>query len=80
LERGEVVGLDVELVLLPFRVGPADDNHGQSVVGRGRSEATVGSDEDLEAVDREVAPVGVVGALVCRLLVVGSGIDDAGEV
>ena len=61
-------------------VRPAADDQGQVVVGRPRCERPGRAEVDLEAaVHRQPAPVGVVGALQPRLLVVLLGPHRAGD-
>ncbi len=70
LQGLEVVRLGIGLVRRGLRVRPADDEHRQTVVRRDGGPTSVGPDEDLEAIDRQPAPVRVVAPLQHRLFVV----------
>ena len=75
----EVVGFDVGLVRGRLGVGPADDEQGQAVVGGHRGPTPIGADHDLEPVDGQIAPVGVVAPLEHGLVVVLRRLDRLGD-
>ena len=56
-------------------MGPAHHDEREAVVGRQCGPAPIGSDGDLEAVDREVAEVRVEAGLQIGLVVVLLGAD-----
>ncbi len=70
LQRREEVAFDVGLVRRGLGLGPADDDHGQPVVGRRRPPSPVRPGDGLEAAGRHPAEVGVVAPQQLRLLVV----------
>ena len=79
LEGHEEVGLGVGLEGVGLGGRPADDDEGESVVGREGAPAAVGADVDLEAVDRQVAEVRVEALLEDGLGQVLLGLHGAGD-